>query len=145
MSLGANLSSGYTQQLIENSKYCKIAKLLSVAYSDPCCNNPGFTDSTNTPAVTASASQPSMLLLGSPCRRLPTPAELNQFPKVAVPSSVRLQHKISVCTDSISPENRFAQYRRYQAPAVCPPLNQSANMAGKSLPSSLECNIYPIT
>jgi len=139
MSLGANLSSGYTQQLIENSKYCKIAKLLSVAYSEPCCNNPGLTDSTNT------ASQPSMLLLASSCRRLPTPAELDQFPKVAVPSSVRLQQKISVCSDSISPENRFAQYRRYQAPAVCPPLNPSANMAGKSLPSSLECNIYPIT
>jgi hypothetical protein len=27
----------------------------------------------------------------------------------------------------------------------CLPLSQSANMAGKSLPSSNECNIYPNT
>jgi hypothetical protein len=30
-------------------------------------------------------------------------------------------------------------------PVPCPPLAPSANMAGKSLPSSLECNIYPNT
>jgi hypothetical protein len=41
----------------------------------------------------------------------------------------------------INPVTRFAQYQRYQVPVPCAPLPQSANMAGKSLPSSRACNL----
>jgi hypothetical protein len=136
MSLGGNLSSGYTSKLTDATVYSGITKSVSIAYSDSCCNNPG--------AAYASASQPSMVILGNPCPP-PTPAEFALFPKVAIPSSVRLQQLTSSCPDLSDPTKRFAKYQRYQVPPVCPPLQPSANMAGKSLPSSLECNIYPNT
>jgi len=136
MSLGGNLSSGYTSQLIDKVIYNGITKSVSIAYSNPCCTNPG--------ATYATASQPSMVILANNCVGV-TPAEFALFPKVAIPSSVRLQQLTSSCLPSTEPEKRFAKYQRYQVPPVCPPLQQSANMAGKSLPSSLECNIYPNT
>ena len=136
MSLGGNLSSGYTNQQTEKTIYSGITKSVSIAYSNKCCNNPG--------ATYATASQPSMVILGNPCPDL-TPAEFALYPKVAIPSSVRLQQLTSSCLPSTEPEKRFSKYQRYQVPPVCPPLQPSANMAGKSLPSSLECNIYPNT
>lgn len=134
MSLGGNLSSGYTNQIREQIIYSGITKSVSIAHSDSCCNNPG----------TITASQPSMVILANPCPP-PTPAEFALYPKVAIPCSVRLQQIISSCLPSINPQTRFSKYQRYQVPVPCPPLNQSANMAGKSLPSSLQCNIYPST
>lgn len=136
MSLGGNLSSGYTNQLTDRTIYSGITKSVSVAYSDPCCNNSGI--------VSTSASQSSMFALGNTCPP-PTPAEFALYPKVAVPSSVRLQQITSSCLSSNNPDTRFDKYRRYQVPVPCPPLAPSANMAGKSLPSSLQCNIYPNT
>lgn len=134
MSLGGNLSSGYTNKISEQTIYSGITKSVSIAYSDSCCNIPG----------TMTASQPSMVILANPCPP-PTPAEFALYPKVAIPCSVRLQQKTSSCLPSINPQTRFSKYQRYQVPVPCPPLNQSANMAGKSLPSSLQCNIYPNT
>jgi hypothetical protein len=137
MSLGGNLSSGYTSQLIDQAVYCGITKSASIAYSEPCCNNSGTTS--------AAASQPSMIIFKNACQP-PTPAEFALYPKVAVLSSVRTQALANqVCASLPDPTQRFSQYQRYQVPVPCPPLNQSANMAGKSLPSSLECNIYPNT
>lgn len=137
MSLGGNLSSGYTSQLKDQVVYCGITKSASIAYSESCCNNSGI--------ISAPASQPSMVILANTCQP-PTPAEFALYPKVAVPSSVRTQSLANqVCATLPDPIQRFAQYQRYQVPVPCPPLNQSANMAGKSLPSSLECNIYPNT
>ena len=136
MSLGGNLSSGYTNQLTDKAIYSGITKSASIAYSDKCCNNPGASYTT--------ASQPSMVILANECIGV-TPAEFALFPKVAIPCSVRLQQLTSSCPPSIDPERRFAKYQRYRVPPVCPPLHPSANMAGKSLPSSLECNIYPNT
>jgi hypothetical protein len=137
MSLGGNLSSGYTNILNDKTISCGITKSVSIAYSNTCCNS--GRDMQNT-----IASQPSMVILGNACPP-PTPAEFALYPKVAVPSSVRLQQVTSSCLPSINPDNRFSKYQRYQVPVPCLPLNQSANMAGKSLPSSLECNIYPNT
>jgi len=137
MSQGGNLSSGYTSQLIDKTLYNGITKSASIAYSDVCCNNSGSGKNT-------AASQSSMVILSNPCPP-PTPAEFALYPKVAVPCSIRLQQVTSSCFLPLDPNTRFSKYQRYQVPVPCPPLNQSANMAGKSLPSSLECNIYPNT
>jgi hypothetical protein len=138
MSLGGNLSSGYTSQLMDNAKYSGITKSVSIAYSDPCCNSGNYI---NSPV----ASRSSMYLISKSCPS-PTPAEFALYPKVAVPSTVRTQAIVNQqCATLPSPEKRFAKYERYQVPVPCPPLDQSANMAGKSLPSSLGCNIYPNT
>jgi hypothetical protein len=137
MSLGGNLSSGYTSQLTDKAIYSGITKSVSIAYSNACCNNSGSGKNTT-------ASQSSMVILSNPCPS-PTPAEFALYPKVAVPSSVRLQQVTSSCFLPLDPNTRFSKYQRYQVPVPCPPLNQSANLAGKSLPSSLECNIYPNT
>jgi hypothetical protein len=137
MSLGGNLSSGYTNNLIDKTLECGITKSVSIAYSNHCCNSGSDINK-------VVASQPSMVIIGNPCREV-TPAEFALYPKVAIPSSVRLQQVTSSCPPSINPENRFAKYQRYQVPVPCLPLSQSANMAGKSLPSSNECNIYPNT
>lgn len=139
MSLGGNLSSGYTNKLTDNAIYSGITKSVSIAYSDPCCNNSGTSSSFTV------ASQPSMVILANQCPQ-PTPAEFALYPKVAVPCSVRTQAIANkVCATLPDPTSRFSQYQRYQVPVPCPPLNQSANMAGKSLPSSNQCNIYPAT
>ena len=138
MSLGGNLSSGYTSQLTANTVYNGITKSVSIAYSDSCCN------SGNT--VNGPVAARSSLYLESKTCSPPTPAEFALYPKVAIPSSVRTQALANqVCATLPSPEKRFAKYERFQVPVPCPPLDQSANMAGKSLPSSLGCNIYPNT
>jgi hypothetical protein len=148
MSLGGNLSSGYTNQLTDNALYCGISKSASIAYSDPCYNSGTYArgiDASGNPVPKPTASYSSMYLQSKTCLP-PTPAELALYPKVAVPSSIRTQTIANkVCAILPDPGARFAQYQRFQVPVPCPPLNPSANMAGKSLPSSLQCNIYPNT
>jgi hypothetical protein len=132
MSLGGNLSSGHTSILISDTIYCGIPKLQKKAYTDDCCN---------LPIQQPVARYPSMVLSTKTCPP-PSPAEFAKYPKVAVPSSVRTQ---AIASGSrcppLNPVTRFAQYQRYQVPVPCPPLPASANMAGKSLPSSRECNL----
>jgi hypothetical protein len=132
MSLGGNLSSGHTSKLIDSSNMCYVPKAQQIAYSENCC------------AINLQqpvARYPSMVLSTKTCPP-PTPAEFAKYPKVAVPSSVRTQ---AIASGSrcppLNPVTRFAQYQRYQVPVPCPPLPASANMAGKSLPSSRECNL----
>lgn len=138
MSLGGNLASGYTSQLTANALYSGITKSVSIAYSDPCCNSG---NNLNGPV----AARSSIYLKSKTCPP-PTPADFALYPKVAVPSSVRTQAIAnSQCATLPSPDKRFAKFQRFQVPVPCPPLDPSANMAGKSLPSSLQCNIYPNT
>ena len=135
MSLGGNLSSGNTDKLTERVLR---AGLMKASYSDKCVN-------CSVPGKSPVAVYPSMLLQSklNSCPPI-TPAQFALYPKVAVPSSIRTQTLISpVC--QIDPISRFSQYERYRIPVPCQPLPQSANMAGISLPSKLECNIYPNT
>ena len=139
MSLGGNLSSGYTESLIKETLLNGIPNLASIARSDMCCI-PG-----NQTIKPPTASLPSMILLSRTCPP-PSPADFALYPKVAVPSSVRTQALSSpACATLPDPVQRFSQYQRFQVPIPCAPLPQSANMAGISKPSSLECNIYPRT
>ena len=127
MSLGANFSSGLTNKLTDDAIKAGIPKSQSISYSNKCCD---------TPVQELPANYPSMVI-SKRCPR-PTPAEFALYPKVAVPSSIRTQAIMQGCTNQTS---RFSQYERYRIPVPCPPLPGSANMAGKSLPSSRECNL----
>ena len=139
MSLGGNSSSGYTNSLINNTLRCEKPNF-TFSQVNTCCNISG-----NQTIKSPAASLPSMVLLGRTCPE-PTPAEFALYPKVAVPSSIRTQALSSPSCATLPDSNRrFAQYRRFQVPVPCAPLPQSANMAGISKPSSLECNIYPRT
>jgi len=133
MSLGGNLSSGYTDSLIDKC----ITKPAFIAQSDKCCR---INISGNPPV----ARYPSMVLASKVCPP-PSPADFALYPKVAVQSSVRTQALGTSCASLPSPVQRFSQYQRFQVPVPCAPLPQSANMAGISKPSSLQCNIYPLT
>jgi hypothetical protein len=131
MSLGGNLSSGYTNSLNNNAVYCEVKR----TEASSCCS--GYTS--NKPV----AAYQSMLLLSKKCPP-PSPADFALYPKVAVPSSIRTQSLASgtACSATVpNPISRFAQYQRYQIPIPCPPLPGSANMAGISKPSSRACNL----
>lgn len=131
MSLGGNFSSNHTNNLIENSVICSVPMAQARAFSDNCCNSNSHL---NQPV----ARLPSMVIQKDKGCQQVTPADLAKYPKVAVPSSVRLQ---TLMTNTQSSSERFQQYRRFQIPTPCPPLPASANMAGKSLPSSRQCNL----
>ena len=136
MSLGGDFSSNYTDKLTDQVNYCGISKRQDASYSDPCCSS----------GYKGSASYPSMVIQKYKCPP-PTPAKLALFPKVAIPSSVRTQNLASgkACANLPHATQRFAHYNRYQPPSPCPPLPESANMAGISQPSTRQCNIYPRT
>jgi hypothetical protein len=139
MSLGGNLSSGYTESLIKTTLMNNNSNLASIAQSDKCCI-PG-----NQTIKSPAASLPSMILLSRTCPP-PSPADFVLYPKVAVPSSVRTQTLLTPSVATLpDPVQRFSQYQRFTAVPCAAPLPQSANMAGISKPSSLECNIYPRT
>jgi hypothetical protein len=127
MSLGANFSSNHTDKLRENEIR---HSALPLAVYDPAslCRGP----------LQATSVYPSMLLASRQCPQ-PTPAEFALYPKVAVPSSTRTQILAS-SIDICDPRQRFNKYQRFQIPTPCQALPQSANMAGKSLPSSRNCN-----
>lgn len=136
MSLGGNLSSGYTAILNEKTIQSGISKVVSIANSDPCSRCPG------TILQQPVAAYSSMLLASKVCPQ-PSSSDFALYPKVAVPSSVRTQMLTSpTCQNNV---NRFSQYTRYQVPVPCQPLPQSASMAGISKPTTLNCNIYPHT
>ncbi|NDB85194.1 MAG: hypothetical protein EB127_21205 [Alphaproteobacteria bacterium] len=131
MSQGGNFSSNHTNNLIENSVMCSIPNAQSRALSDNCCNS---TLQSSAPV----ARQPSMLIKKpNDCQEV-TPADFAKYQKAAVPCSVRIQ---SLIMNNQASSERFQQYRRFQIPTPCPPLPASANMAGKSLPSSRQCNL----
>lgn len=129
MSLGANLSSGYTDKLRDATVQCSISGLLSNTVSSAFLADPG-----NRSKIYPMAAYPSMMRLQPPQI---TRAHYALYPKAAVPSSVLTE---SLVNRSVA--TRFSQYIRYQPPLPCLPLPQSANMAGISLPSSRPCNLY---
>jgi hypothetical protein len=133
MSLGANLSSGYTNQLQGNVLYCSVQNPSEKTTSPLCCKTSGV--------IANSARYPSMVLQGKVCPA-PSAAEFALFPKVAVQQSVFIERKGS-CPYATLPDsvNRFSQYNRYVIPTPCPPLPQNANMAGISKPSTRLCNL----
>ena len=137
MSLGGNIASGYTDSLTEKAVDAGKPKLLSMAVSNKCCIES---------EVKPVARYPSMVLLSKHCMPI-SPAQFSQYPKVAGPSSIRTQSlaDTSKCSVSFDPISRFVKYQRYQVPVPCQPLPASANMAGISQPTSLQCNIYPNT
>jgi hypothetical protein len=134
MSLGGNLSSGYTDQLNDNTIRCAIAKVAAESVSDNCC-------STYVPGRQFSAVYSSIRLASKVCPP-PTVADFARFPKVATPSSARTQFILDRATASLPDfKQRFTQYTRYNPPTPCSPLPPTANMAGKSIPSSRPCNL----
>jgi len=148
MLLGGNLSSGNTDKIQDQAIQAGIPKKTALAHSDKCCSGSiaikmPIDPLTRNPMAQPMAVYPSMLLNQqmNSCPP-PTPADFAKFPKVAVPSSVRTQAILdSQCLSS----DRFARYERYRVPVPCLPLPASANMAGKSQPTSIQCNIYPNT
>jgi hypothetical protein len=134
MSLGGNLSSGYTDQITENTIRCSVEAVAKKNKSDKCCE--GYVPGRQPVAV-----YPSMLLASKVCPP-PTAAEFALYPKVAIPSSARTQFLADrACASLPGPSQRFSQYTRYTPPVPCQPLPQSANMAGISQPSTRGCNI----
>jgi hypothetical protein len=145
MSLGGNLSSGYTNSLIDKSSRYASIKLLSKTCSDT-CNNSG--NSIQQPI----ARYPSMVLQSKKCTTLPA----NIQPPTAsvpssVPSSVRTQAVASFGTLSSPPvaimplpQDRFAKYNRFKAPVECPPVIQlSQALLNNSVPALLNsCNRF---
>jgi len=135
MSLGGNLSSGLTNSLIEERIRCEREMVAAI-------NKGPTTPCSGIPIKQPTARYPSMIILNKTCAP-PSPADFALYPKVAVPSSTRTQALASgiTCSTLPNPLTRFAQYQRFQIPVPCPPLPDSANMAGKSLPSSRPCNL----
>jgi hypothetical protein len=133
MSLGANLSSGYTNNLNQAAIKCGIPVVVQKECSNACSNEPPGPKNVQIPS----------LIIPKVCPP-PTPAEFARYPKVAVPCSVyteALSTPNGRCAALPAPTARFAQYNRYQPPLPCAPLPQSANMAGISKPSTRLCNI----
>lgn len=134
MSLGGNLSSGYTSQIIDTATHqCFIPP---VSHSDNCCAN-------TAPGPPPAAIRPSILLAKRAICPKPSPSNFALFPKVAVPSSVRtqaIQGSLEGCR-LVSPNQRFSRYDRYTPPVPCPPLPASVNMVGISKPSTRACNL----
>ena len=128
MSLGGNFSSGRTRDLTDKTLSCS-APIRALESCGKCSE-------TNVSGPTPVAVYPSMLLLGKLCPS-PTPAEYALYPKVAVASSVRTQALMTktVC----DPSQRFAHFKRYNAPTPCLP--RPPSMAGFSQPSTRACNL----
>ena len=118
MSLGANFSSGYTNQRIADTLRC----------SDKPVSNQAC------PSVMRNPS--GQILASKKCAAV-TPAEFAKYPKVAVASSIRTQKVIDTCTKTPIDSQRFSQYVRYQPPIPCPVTRQPT-----SLPSVNQCSIY---
>lgn len=145
MSLGGNLSSGYTDSLIDKATQCAFTKASAIAYSDNCCVSG---TSTQQPV----ARYPSMVLQAKICPP-PTPAQFALFPKVATSSSVRTQTLATNYNGNAIPplfatlplpQDRFAKYNRFKAPVECPPVIQlSQALLSNSVPALLNsCNRF---
>lgn len=111
-----NISSGYTSQLVQQAYRCDQARVLAQLQSQTCCPPP----STNKSAVYASVLEQEA---ATRCQANQV-RQVDSFPKVGVPESVRIQRVQSAslqCSyDQFNPETRFAMYKRYQPPAPCP-------------------------
>lgn len=111
-----NISSGYTSQLIQQALRCDQSRILAQLQSAPCCKP----TTTNKSAVYASVLEQEA---ATRCQANQV-EQVEQFPKVGVPESVRIQRVQSAalqCSyNQFNPETRFAMYKRYDPPPPCP-------------------------
>jgi hypothetical protein len=133
-----NMSSGQTSRVERQAIACGLPAVTRSAQADLCCA---------TPTPPGPFVQRSSLYLEkkiASCQP-PTPEQFAQYPKVAIPESVRIQTLASggACATLPIPSERFAQYRRFQPAPPCPPLPPEANMAGISKPSTRGCPPWP--
>ena len=135
MSLGGNLSSGHTSQLIDTtiSNQCSVSQ---PSYSDNCCVK-------TIPGRQPVAVRSSVHLAKKTVCPKPSRADFALFPKVAIPSSARtqaIQGSLEGCR-LVTKTQRFSRYDRYTPPVPCPPLPAFVNMVGISQPSTRACNL----
>jgi hypothetical protein len=130
---------GAFASVVTAAKQEEIIQAQAITAANVCCAQP-------TPPGPLTVQTPSQLLAAqiAACP-IPTPAQFAQFPKVAVPESVRVANLANggTCATLPDPEQRFAQYIRRAPPVPCQALPQEANMAGKSLPSTRNCPPWP--
>ena len=124
MSLGANLSSGYTQKVLLETLQCSSSQARTKNIESFCLI------STSGQAVNSSIRLLQKVNACSP----PTSAEFAKYQKVAVASSVLTQSRSN--KDGCS--ERFSQYRRYEPPLPCIVSPDKPT----SLPSVKQCPIY---
>ena len=129
MNYTANIVSGNTDKINDNVIRCAREALAANNQQAPICNI--------TPPGPSTVQVPSMLLLARRCPPV-TPGP------VTMTSSAHIQNKTinTLNCNSSGLEQRFARYQRWQPPAPCPPLPQSANTAGISKPSTKGCNSF---
>lgn len=137
MNYMANMASGNSDKINADAIRCSLPAVTKTATSDNCCVN-------NVPRGTSNV-QLSSLYSESKSKTCPppTPEQFALYPKVAVPSSLRTLEKLSNyenCTTTTA-DQRFAKFRRWQAPVPCPPLPQTAQSVGISKPSTRACNL----
>jgi len=130
-----NIASGNTDKINAETIRCSLSSIKDKSVSDNCCVN-------KTPPGPLTVQSHSMYLKSKNCPN-PTPAEFALYPKVAVPSSVRTMEKLNNyqnCT-TLTTDQRFAKYKRWQPPIPCQPLPQTAQSAGISKPGTRACNL----
>lgn len=143
----ATLSSGYTAALQRNAVLCDRARVLAKLQEQQgstCCPAPV----SNKAAVYASVLEQKA---ATSC--FPTAQEALQFPKVAVPESIRIQRVIqenALCsTNPLNPATRFSQYTRRVFPPPCPPIpvtERNANLPKPTFqPGCTPSRFYPVS
>jgi len=133
MNYTANIASGNTDKIGAEVIRCSVEAAAATG------DNRSVPLPCRTPVGPLTVQVPSMLLTSKVCPA-PSRADFAKYPKVAVASSIRTQNLIS--TYENCGQDRFSQYRRWQPPAPCAALPQSANMAGISKPSTRQCNSF---
>ena len=135
MNYMTNMASGNSDKINADAIRCSLPAVTKTAASDKCCVN-------NVPRGTSNVQLSSLYSESKTCPP-PTPEQFALYPKVAVPSSLRTLEKLSNyqnCTTTTA-DQRFAKFKRWQAPAPCQPLPQIAQSAGISKPSTRACNL----
>ena len=135
MNYMTNMASGNSDKINADAIRCSLPAVTKTASSDKCCVN-------NIPRGTSNIQLSSLYSESKTCPP-PTPEQFALYPKVAVPSSLRTLEKLSNyqnCTTTTA-DQRFAKFKRWQAPAPCQPLPQIAQSAGISKPSTRACNL----
>jgi len=114
---GANISSGYTNQLTRRAIQCDQARILAKLQGSgsACCSKP--------PGTNKAALYSSVLTQDMATACQPTPQEFAKFPKVGVPESIRIQKTqtsaLECSVNPLDPNTRFSDYRRWVPNPPC--------------------------
>ena len=133
MNYMTNMASGNSDKINADAIRCSLPAVTRSAASDNCCVN-------NVPRETSNVQLSSLHSESKVCPG-PTPQQFALYPKVAIPSSMRTLEKLSNLENCTTADQRFAKFKRWQPPAPCPPLPQTAQSAGISKPSTRACNL----